>query len=280
MTTDGSAVLALWDALTPKLRQMIREETRSAVRKKKMDIVSISTASQTVTVCEAANPTVTITIPYRKESGVGSMTAGQSVQVEWTYDDLSTAVASGPGSGWSANAADGSTVNPLAYNSGWREFPYASGFENYAENNTLRYHRMGNVVELVGTAKPTASISAGGSGTIGTLPTGFRPGQNVYIECQGSGKATWILTISSGGVCTFARYGAGANEAAGTTAWLPMHAAFLTTEDIPTGGGIVVNGTTEISLSGAQYAAAGGAVTISGVTVGGSGGNITITGGQ
>lgn len=106
MNEDGSAVLALWDALVPKLRQIIREETRSAVRAKKMNIQSIDTTAQTVTVYEGANPGVTITVPYRKESGVGSLSAGQSVIIEWDYDDLSTATASTPGQGWSANTVD------------------------------------------------------------------------------------------------------------------------------------------------------------------------------
>lgn len=272
MVTDGSAVLALWDALKPKLRQMIRDETRSAVRKKKMDIVSISAGNQTMTVREAANPDVTLTLHYRKESGAESLIAGQSVQVEWIYDDLSTAVISGPGQGWSADAAQN-------FDSGWQDFPFSSAFENYdSENNTLRYHRIGNVVELIGEAKPTAAIAASGSETIGTLPEGYRPGQNVSIECQGSQKTTWLLTITAGGVCTFSRYGAAAFASASTAAWLPMHAVFLTTEDIPGGGGIVVNGETDINLSGLDYAVSGGAVTISGATIGGSGGNITIGG--
>lgn len=100
--TDTKGALGVFEALSKKIKPLIRELTRSAVRRKKMNIASIDTAAQTVTVYEAANPTDTITIPYRAESGVGQMAAGQSVQVEWIYDDLSTAVAAAPGKGWAS----------------------------------------------------------------------------------------------------------------------------------------------------------------------------------
>ena len=92
--------LAVWDALKPKIRQLIREEMRSAVRKKKMNIASVDTARQTVTVYEGANTGHTITIPYRAWSGIENLSAGQSVIVEWIYDDISTAVAATPGKGY------------------------------------------------------------------------------------------------------------------------------------------------------------------------------------
>lgn len=111
MAENANSALAVWNALKPKIRQLIKDETRSAVRKKKMTILSINTANQSVTVYEAANPNVTLTLQYRKESGVGSMSAGQGVMVEWTYDDLSTAVVSGPGQGWSANTVDAATLD-------------------------------------------------------------------------------------------------------------------------------------------------------------------------
>lgn len=112
-TENASSALAVWNALKPKIRQLIRDETRSAVRKKKMTIQSIDTANQSVTVYEAANPNVTLTLQYRKESGVGAMSAGQSVTVEWIYDDLSTAVVSGPGQGWSTNTLDAETAGEM-----------------------------------------------------------------------------------------------------------------------------------------------------------------------
>lgn len=272
--TDGSEVLALWDALTPKLRQMIREETRSAVRKKKMNILSLDTANQTVTVYEAANPGVTITIPYRKESGIGGMETGQSVMVEWTYDDMSTAVAATPGQGWSGDAVEG-------YDSGWQTFPLTSAFTDYDDTNILQYRRMGNVVELVGQIKPTAEIASGATATIGTLPSGFRPGAGTYSIQQGSSRSIWLLYINSYGTCIFSRYGTNTYAAAPTTAWLPIHITFLTDNDIPTEQGvtIILNGTDQVTLSGVEISGdSSGNITFTGATVTGSGGNITIGG--
>lgn len=95
--TNATNALALWESLKPKMRQLIREETRSAVRKKKMNIAGIDTAAQTVTVYEAAAPSVMITLPYSLGVGIEDLSPGQSVMVEWTYDDFSTAVVCMPG---------------------------------------------------------------------------------------------------------------------------------------------------------------------------------------
>lgn len=225
---DAGAALALWDALKPKLRQMIREETRSAVRKKKMEILSINPSAQTVTVYEAANPGVTITIPYRKESGIGGMTAGQSVMVEWTYDDLSTAVAATPGQGWSGAAVEG-------YDSGYQNAVYETGFQDYGDTNLLRYRRTGNTVEIIGACTPTAEIEAGAAAqTIFTLPAGYRPTQYVYAVCQGSGQNRWLCSISPAGTVAASRYGTTASIAIPTGAWLTMTVTFTTMNAVPT----------------------------------------------
>lgn len=97
-----NSVLSIWASLGTKVKQMVKELTKPAVRRKKMNLLSIDTTNQTVTVYESSNPNVTITIPYRAESGISQMSVGQSVQVEWIYDDLSTAVAVCPGKGWAS----------------------------------------------------------------------------------------------------------------------------------------------------------------------------------
>lgn len=97
--------LNLWDALVPKVTQLVDSKTRSAVRKKKMNIASVDTQTQTAAVYEAATPDTIIMLPYRLGTGVEYMTAGQSVLVEWVYGDFSTAVIVSPGSGYSSAAA-------------------------------------------------------------------------------------------------------------------------------------------------------------------------------
>jgi hypothetical protein len=97
MMGNANDALAVWDALAPKLRQLIREETRTCVRKKRMNLAAINTAAQTVTVYEPSNPVVTITVPYTSGIGIEDLSPGQAVMVEWTGNDFATAVAAMPG---------------------------------------------------------------------------------------------------------------------------------------------------------------------------------------
>lgn len=165
MGENANSALAVWNALIPKIRQLIKDETRSAVRKKKMTIQSINTANQTATVYEAANPGVTLTLPYRKESGAGAMSAGQSVTVEWTYDDMSTAVISGPGQGWSPNTVDGSDT-------GWVDL------------NPVFYRKVGNTVFVSCHAAFSSTPGSRAWTTINTLPAAARPSRRIDAACS------------------------------------------------------------------------------------------------
>lgn len=102
MTADAKDALAVWDALKPKIEQLIDEKTHSAVRRKKMNITSINTTNRTVTVYEGVNSSRNITVPYRPGSGVDQLDTGNSVLVEWISDDISTAVAVAQGQGWAS----------------------------------------------------------------------------------------------------------------------------------------------------------------------------------
>lgn len=153
MAENANSALAVWNALKPKIRQLIQDEARSAVRRKKMTILSIDTANQSVTVYEAANPNVTLTLQYRKESGVGSMSAGQGVMVEWTYDDLSTAVVSGPGQGWSANTVDAATL----------EGKFSITTKTLTNQTTNGYGEINNTGLTTSTAAVLATTTVGGN---------------------------------------------------------------------------------------------------------------------
>ena len=110
--SDGSEALAVWDALRPKIEQLIDEKTRSAVRKKKMNLTSINTTNRTVTVYDGINASQSITVPYRAGSGVDKLVSGNSVLVEWIGDDISTAVAVAQGRGWTdaVGSVPGATI--------------------------------------------------------------------------------------------------------------------------------------------------------------------------
>jgi len=84
-------------------------------------------------------------------------------------------------------------------------------------------------VNVHGIVKPTASIT--GSTTlynIFTLPSGYRPSENIVTVCQGSGNCVWAMTVASSGACSFSRYrNENGLQNAGTSTWLPFNVTFM-----------------------------------------------------
>ena len=106
--------------------------------------------------------------------------------------------------------------------------PLSSAVQAYSDAQAPHYSRWGNVVHLVGAVKPTSEVAAGGSVTIGTLPEGCRPAQELDILCQGSTNHTWLLRVYPSGEVAGERYRNGAtNDAMPTNAWLTFSATFL-----------------------------------------------------
>lgn len=112
--------------------------------------------------------------------------------------------------------------------SDWQELTLDSSFEEYTSGSPVKYRKVGSTVEVRGVVKPTAQIAAGGTATIGTLQSGYRPDTTRYFVCHGSDQNIWLLYINSSGVLTFSRYGGDAAAAVPTTAWLPFNAMFFT----------------------------------------------------
>lgn len=206
---DTKSALKVFEALSKKIKPLIRELTRSAVRRKKMNIASIDTAAQTVTVYEAANPTDTITIPYRAESGVGQMAAGQSVQVEWIYDDLSTAVAAAPGKGWASLAdildalgiADHIVETGTSGNLTWRK--WASGI-----SELWGFYDVTSVpcTTASGALYVTNNINPGVAFPSGVFLNGSAPTVNMtFHSVQGYPAFIWVAasTVVSQGLTPF-----------------------------------------------------------------------------
>ena len=133
----------------------------------------------------------------------------------------------------SSNAASVVLSHPAAWRTAlgetsWTNLTLASGVTAYDSDSTPKYRRiMGTMVAVSGAVKPTSQVAAGGSVSIGTLPTGYRPSRYVCCLCQGSGNATWLLGIGSDGVISCSRYRSGASDAdIPTTAWLTFHFVF------------------------------------------------------
>lgn len=89
--------LKIWGALLPAVRAEIREQTRTCIRARKMNVTTAPDAeSGKIGVTEAFGATE-IMIPY--VSTLSSVTVGTSVWVYWFYGDASTMVAMQKGGG-------------------------------------------------------------------------------------------------------------------------------------------------------------------------------------
>lgn len=113
--------------------------------------------------------------------------------------------------------------------SGWVNATLVSGFKNYggSSSNAPQYRKVGDVVEVRGVLSPTTAVTASSNGvTMFTLPTGFRPSKPTYAICQGSGKNTWLLSVTTAGAVQISRYGVSGNTDIPTTAWLVLNITF------------------------------------------------------
>jgi hypothetical protein len=108
---------------------------------------------------------------------------------------------------------------------------YGDDFTQYNNENysTVRYRKIGGVVEVRGVMRPRINIT--GSTTqyeLFQLPEGYRPDSYIYQRCSGSYAYTWLLTISPSGKASFSRYGDGSSYVnVDTTAWLPFQITFF-----------------------------------------------------
>lgn len=115
-------------------------------------------------------------------------------------------------------------------NLNWITAQLTSDFQPYSgsANEAPIYCKSLQVVELRGRISPTSEISATDTEhAIFTLPTDYRPSRKLFFVCQGSGKRTFLLTVSSNGTVSVSRYGNTDYEAIPTTAFLAINATFL-----------------------------------------------------
>lgn len=121
---------------------------------------------------------------------------------------------------------------------GWNYPTLTSAFAMYgtdASANQPRYRKDGRMVEVRGIVTPTADIPGSTENyTIFTLPNGYRPSSPIYVTCQGSGTATWMLRVNTDGKVDFSRYRNGNTWAAalapnGSSAgtWLPFQVTYF-----------------------------------------------------
>ena len=113
-----------------------------------------------------------------------------------------------------------------SYNSGWTV--YASG-----NISAITVRKYGRFVTLTGEMKNTAAKTINtDEQTMFTIPEGYRPMQVSKAMCQGTGTATWVLTVNTNGTVTASRYRLHANSypSVATGSWFPFHITYISAE--------------------------------------------------
>lgn len=106
----------------------------------------------------------------------------------------------------------------------------SSGWSNYSNSsaNAPTLRRYGKVVSLTGTLTNTAAVTLNTSHTkVFTIPSGYRPSQDVIVMCQGSNANEYCLQVKADGNVYFGRYGTGSFVEAGANSWFPFHACWV-----------------------------------------------------
>ena len=166
-------------------------------------------------------------------NGTADDARSNALTVDWNGDveasgsmSLGTPLAVSSG-GTGANTAAGALSN-LGLNTSSIDLPLNSDVKAYSASSPPQIHKAGKVVHVVGAVKPSSQIAAGGSFTIATLPTGYRPITEIQAICQGSNYAVWLCNINPNGTMGGQRYRTGDTSTAITTSsWLPFSITFV-----------------------------------------------------
>ena len=107
---------------------------------------------------------------------------------------------------------------------------YTTGWTSYSSAVIPTVYRFGQVVVLSGQMKNTAAKTLDtDETTIFTIPTGYRPPQQIDVLCQGSSKNIFKCRVNTDGTVQFSRYrtGDGTYASISAGAWLPFHITWI-----------------------------------------------------
>lgn len=125
---------------------------------------------------------------------------------------------------------DANTIEEYIQDTGWITATLNTNFKAYngLAGNTPRYRKVGKLVEINGMVSPKANITAGTSGIIFNIPSGYRPyGFTKYAICQGSGQNRWLLTVTTGGDVKCERYGVATAVDFPADCWMPFTISYF-----------------------------------------------------
>lgn len=145
-------------------------------------------------VIERTNSALNSSIEYRGTGG--SIWAGLRNATTWSINDVAN-LSTTPWFDSTPTAAyvNGNEIIHYGLDTGWINITFSAG---WSSSTNAAYRRFGNFVKLRG----TANVSTPTVGTIfATLPAGYRPAQDSYFSCQGTGGGytqTIIIEAATG----------------------------------------------------------------------------------
>lgn len=101
-------------------------------------------------------------------------------------------------------------------------------FVGYGANVTTgvaKYYRIGDLVTIIGSVKPTVEIATGKTTVMVNLPEVLQTSVEGDFICQGSGVNRWLLIVNKS--LAIQRYGASGEIAIPAGAWLPFEITYL-----------------------------------------------------
>lgn len=108
-----------------------------------------------------------------------------------------------------------------SYSSGWTYYGTASA-------NTPTVRRYGKVVSLTGALTNTSAVTLNTTHVkVFTIPSGYRPSQDIIILCQGSGANEFVLQIKTDGGVYIGRYGTSSFSSIAAGQWFPFHVSWV-----------------------------------------------------
>lgn len=116
--------------------------------------------------------------------------------------------------------------------SGWQRCALTSGFADYADDQILKYRKIGKVVEIRGAVKANESItgSANMNAVITVLPEEYRPIKRVVVTAIGTTNNLAMFNIAPNGEVALIRYVSmkdGTYTTVTSTMWIQLQAVFM-----------------------------------------------------
>lgn len=105
---------------------------------------------------------------------------------------------------------------------------FSSGWANYGTGTSPTVRRYGKVVSLTGALKNTEAITINATHVeVFTIPSGYRPSQDLLVLCQGSSTNKFVMQVKTDGTVCFGRYGTNSYTEANSGSWFPFHACWV-----------------------------------------------------